>query len=155
MSAVIDDKREYDRIMFDLRKLGRTEILVGIHSFTKPNNGVHIAEYAAKNEFGDENIPARPFMTTSFDENYQRYQTLIENTVAGVVIDTSSLQNTLKKIGYAVAGDIVKKIDSIYTPPNAPSTIERKTKQGKKNKPLIDTSRMRASIYPVIKGVDR
>lgn len=155
MATIIDDKREYDRIMFDLRKLGRTEILVGIHSFAGKNNGVNIAEYAAKNEFGDENIPARPFVSTAFDENYSKYETLINNNFSGLIADTISLKHALGKIAYTVSGDIVKKIDSIYTPPNAPSTVERKTKQGKKDKPLIDTGRMRSSVWPVIKGVAR
>lgn len=100
------------------------------------------AEVAAYQEFGTADIPARPFIAPTFDENEGAYVDALARGFDNVVEGGSTPERELLKIGARVAGDIKRKITDVSSPPNAPSTVKKK---GSSN-PLIDTGTMRNAV---------
>jgi phage gpG-like protein len=146
--AISDEDLGWKRIKRELKSLNNIEIRVGINQFaSRAGEGLSVAEYAYANEFGTDNIPARPFISTAFDENLDKLKNKIQSNISAVFEDQKTLQSAISEIAYLASGDIVRKIDSIFYPPNSPATIKRKGS----SKPLIDSGRMRASISPFIK----
>ena len=149
--SVKDKDMGWNRINKELNQLKKAEITVGIHFSAGRNekavaDGEPVAAYAAKNEFGAGNIPARPFMSTAFDMNIERWERKIQSNVFAVLEDQKSLKNAVGEIAYLATGDTVAMVDSIYTPANAEATIAKK----KSSKPLVDTGLMRSSILPMV-----
>ena len=99
-------------------------------------------EIAAANEFGTETIPARPFMSTSFDENRQRIYNLTQREYGRILDGKTNVAKSLGIIGLFMVGLIQKKIRAIQFPPNSPRTIAIK----KSSKPLIDFGQMIQSV---------
>lgn len=155
--VVTDIDLGYDAIIEEIVKLEKASLLVGIQEQAKTTAqskngrtqkaGQSVAEYAAKNEFGDGNIPERSFMRTAFDENLD----LIENATAdqyGKIIDGDiALTQGLNVIGQIITGLIQTKIRAIIFPPNSPRTIAMKGS----SKPLIDFGQMVKSVTYAIR----
>jgi hypothetical protein len=87
-------------------------------------------------------IPERSFMRSTFDEQRpkleKRMEKLFDMILHGKMVPTRALE----AIGMDHGKQIQRKITTLRTPPNAPSTIRRK---GSSN-PLIDAGQMRAVI---------
>ena len=123
-------------------------LTVGIHQEDDEvtETGATIVEYATYSEFGTEDIPARPFLQSTAQEQKDRWATL-SGQLFGRVLDGKLLPRTaLDALGTRAAADVKRKIVTLREPPNAPATIARK---GSSN-PLIDTNRMRAAIKHVV-----
>lgn len=153
-AQVTDIDFGFKRIQKSLNDLGKVKITAGLHYSAgrdKAGNasGVPVAQYAYDNEFGTDKIPARPFVTTSFDENLPKLEAKISNNIAAIYEDQIGFKQALEQVGNLASDDIVNKIDSILTPPNSPATIARK----KSAKPLIDTGTMRKSVEGVVRYV--
>jgi hypothetical protein len=153
-TQVIDKDFGLKRIEKNLKDLGKVKITSGLHYSAGRDSagkasGVPVAQYAYDNEFGTYKIPARPFVTTSFDESLDKLQTKISNNIAAIYEDQIGFKQALEQISDLTSNNIVNKIDSIVTPPNSPATIARK----KSSKPLIDTGLMRKSVSGIIKYV--
>jgi len=107
----------------------------------------------AVNEFGapNKNIPARPFIRTTYDENRSKINNLVVDEYEKIVDGSSNVKRSLALIGEWVQAKTQAKIRAIRTPPNAPSTQRRKGRSIKKpvNNPLIDTGQMIQSIQHV------
>lgn len=84
------------------------------------------------------NIPPRPWLTPGVESATQD----IIGTIAECLKSGVSQENTMNQIGAVAAGATQQYITDLQTPPNAPSTIEKK---GSSN-PLIDTGSMRSSV---------
>lgn len=155
--VVLDIDLGYNQILEEIEQLQKSSLLVGIQEKAKTvaqtkngrsqKVGLSVAEYAAKNEFGDGKIPERSFMRTAFDENIA----LIERATAdqyGKIIDGNiTLTRGLNVIGQIIAGLIQTKIRAIIFPPNSPSTIAAKGS----SKPLIDFGQMIKSVTYAIR----
>jgi len=101
-----------------------------------------ITEYGFYNEFGTRTIPARSFIRSTLDQNRRRYQQIIEDGLNQAMLAGVPLTRMLNKLGTTQSRDIKRKITSLRTPPNAPSTIASKGF----NNPLIETGAMRNAI---------
>ena len=99
-------------------------------------------QIAADNEFGTREIPARPFMRTSFDENMQRINNFILSEYDDVLTGKSNTRRSLNRIGLLGVDLVQVKIRSITNPPNSPKTIALK----RSSKPLIDFGQMIQSV---------
>jgi hypothetical protein len=158
--GVRDIDRGYAEILGDLVKLSgtRPRVLVGIlqdlGSETTGDGDITLAGYAAVNEFGSEDghVPERSFLRSTIDENREQYgaelvravDELIAGARAGVPgAGVRRMEASLGRTGIRVSRDVQKKIREIWTPPNAPLTLERKYPG---NHPLIHTGRMRQAI---------
>jgi len=104
--------------------------------------GFSMPEIASSNEFGTKNIPARPFMRTSFDENISKINRLVNLQYMQVQDGKKNAEQALTAVGVVMVGLIQQKINSIVSPPNSPRTIEIKGS----SKPLIDFGQMRQSV---------
>ena len=67
--AVTDRDLGWKAIKREVERAQRREVAVGILQGSTDSEGTSIAEYATYNEFGTGDVPSRPFMAMSFDEN--------------------------------------------------------------------------------------
>lgn len=127
-------RRELDKMR------GNNFVTVGIHedagnvedgSMTQAQNG-------ALQNYGNDRIPARPWLIPGVQSATQDIIDVIADGLEGGLTP----DQTLDQIGAVAAGATQQYITDLQTPPNAPSTIEKK---GSSN-PLIDTGSMRASV---------
>jgi hypothetical protein len=144
--GVVDRDQGYADLLKEMLELSRgPHILVGIReaagAVRGEGEGATVAEYATYNEFGTKNTPERSFLRSTVNERRDKYAGLLARA-AGVAVDGGAFLQELEKIGAIASSDVQNKIRDLSTPPNVPSTIQRK---GSSN-PLIDTGRMRQSI---------
>jgi hypothetical protein len=111
-------------------------------------NGTRVVDVAVGNEYGTDNVPARPFMDlSSADINNQCAPILEQSAVALNNNNTQQYDQLLDAAGNLAAGIVKQQITDLRSPPNAQSTIEHK---GSSN-PLIDTGLMRQTVtYKVV-----
>lgn len=105
-----------------------------------------VAQVAAWNEFGTVNMPSRPFMRKSIDNNKDAMADYMRELAAGVMDRSVTAQNALKEIGLKQKDFMQLEIDNGNFAPNAASTIRKKGS----SHPLVDSGTMRASINYVI-----
>ena len=147
-----DYRKDYDEKIDHIEKLANSYVTIGFQEGTvtktqvkgnrKKEGGKSMAQIAAENEYGIGNIPARPFMRTSFDENRDRISAFIANEYNKIIDDESTISKSLNKIGLFGVDLIQVKIRAIKTPPNSPRTIALKGS----SKPLIDFGQMVQSV---------
>lgn len=107
------------------------------------SDNFNLASLAAVLEFGNENIPSRPFLRQTLAENQEKYTTLfVKLFESGVSID-----QIYEQIALIAQGDVQQNIVNGKWTANAPSTIKRK----KSSKPLIDTGKLRQSVRGIVK----
>jgi len=142
MSAIVNDKG-FNKIIENLERLARTELTVGIFEGSVNRDGIEIAPYAYRNEFG-LGVPQRSFMRSTYEEK-NGWKNGIEQ-VYDEVIQGRSVESAVGMLGEIVTNDIKTKISNNIPPPNAIETVHRKGS----SKTLIDTGAMRQSVRPVI-----
>lgn len=125
-----------------------TEVVVGVHQGDS-NDGQQIAEYAAYNEYGTEDIPERSFMRSSFDENLSNIKQDMDARYGQVTRGELTVKAALGLIGLKHTDQIKNKIDTNIPPPNAPATIAAKGS----SRTLIDTGAMKNSIHHIVRPV--
>lgn len=147
-----DKKNAQKKLEKELALIDNSYVLVGFQegSQTKTENknnrtkkgGFSMPQIAGANEFGTENIPARPFMRPSFDENITSIEKVISKQYVRIQNGETTVSKALGLIGLYMTDLVQKKILSIHTPPNSPRTIAIK----KSSKPLIDFGQMFDSV---------
>jgi hypothetical protein len=142
MSAIVNDKG-FNKIIENLERLARTELTVGIFEGSVNRDGIEIAPYAYRNEFG-LGVPQRSFMRSTYEEK-NGWKNGIDQ-VYDEVIQGRSVESAVGMLGEIVTNDIKTKISNNIPPPNAIETVRRKGS----SKTLIDTGAMRQSVRPVI-----
>lgn len=136
--------RRFQQMLRDLAKL---EVRIGFQQGdATEEDGTDICDVAAWNELGTVNMPARPFLRRSVDDNEGRINSFLQSKKRDLINGRSGEQ-ILKEIGIFQKDLIQEKISSGDFAPNAPSTARKKGS----SKPLIDTGRMRQSVNYVIK----
>ncbi len=158
MRIVVKDKDlGFEEIQRQMALLDGSHVKVGFQegTVTKPQvkgqrrkpAGLSLPQIAAENEFGTQIIPARPFMSTSFDENKALINRAIQGEYKKIAGGTGTTERSLGLIGQLMTKLIVQKIRAIVSPPNSPRTIAIK----KSSKPLIDFGQMIQSVrYKVV-----
>lgn len=132
-----------EKIFRELEKLNKLLAQIGYEAEnSSEKNGADVCSVAAWNEFGTINMPSRPFMRKSVDDNKDEISAYMRQKVEDVLSGRKTAEQVFKEIGLFQKGLIQKKITDGSFEPNAPSTIRRK----KSDKPLIDTGRMRQSV---------
>lgn len=149
MAAVKDIDRGWNNIVRELEKAKGMEVAVGILEGSQ-NEGESIAEYATYNEFGTDNIPSRPFMATSFDENVAEINSDFKRQADAMVQGKRTANEALTVIGQKHAGRIQTTITGRnFLPRLAPSTVA--AKKGS-TKTLVDTGAMANAVHISIRG---
>lgn len=148
MSAKVKDKMTPEGIKFRrmLKELAEKEVRIGFqHGKATEDDGTDICDVAAWNELGTVNMPSRPFLRKSVDENESKINNFLQSKKKELVRGVSAEQ-VLKEIGIFQKDLIQEKITEGSFAPNAESTIRQKGS----SKPLIDSGRMRQSVNYVI-----
>ncbi len=134
-----DNDKGFKKIIENIEKYSRLEAKIGI---VDPN----IAEYAFYNEEGTADIPKRSFLASTFDDN-KGWSGNIEYVRKLVLTGEEPIHAFSKFVCEIAVKDIKEKISSNIQPPNAESTVMRKTKgKGGKTTTLIDTGDMRNAV---------
>ena len=115
-------------------------VTVGIHEDAGMHEEGEItnATLGAILHFGNDNIPARPWLDTGVASGNKEYLAIIQQTAK----KGGSLGDALEMVGLVAVGKVQQFMTELKTPPNAESTIEQK---GSSN-PLIDTGALRLSV---------
>ena len=96
------------------------------------------AQIGAINHFGNDRIPARPWLDVGVKSGNAEYIKQIEAAAK----NNEPLDLALERCGLLAVGFTQQYITELSTPPNAPYTIKKK---GSANV-LIDTGQMRQSV---------
>ena len=122
---------------------------VGVLEGATNQEGESVAFYAAKNEFGTKDIPARPAMRTTLLAHGEDYL----QALAWMLQTGSDPEQALRELGELVRGNMVEKIASWTEPPNSEAYVKWKLKNyNVGNKPLYLTGAYAGSIaYEVVK----
>ena len=149
MSGKVTDKVTADgkKLQKILKELADKEVRVGFQQGkATEEDGTDVCDIAAWNELGTVNMPSRPFLRMSVDDNSDKINSFMSAQKRSI-INGESADRILKKIGIFQKDLIQEKITEGSFAPNAPSTIKAKGS----SKPLIDTGRMRQSVNFEIK----
>jgi len=131
-----------------LEEMAKLSVNVGFQAGdAAEDSGIDVVDIAAWNEFGNERIPARPFMRDSFDNNKDTITKLLQSEGQKITDGTTTAEQVLTKVGMAMKGLIQNEIREGTFKPLKKATIERKGS----SKPLIDTGTMRQSVNYVVK----
>lgn len=134
----------------------KPHVRVGIlqENFSDPKEGdpkreFTLGEIAVVNEFGskDGRVPERSYIRSTFDEEKRRWRTLTGKLKKKMIVAVKTVEWVLGNMGTKIVGDIQAKINAVKEPPNAPSTIAKKTRAGKVgDNPLVDYGQLKSSI---------
>lgn len=114
-----------------------------------PEREFTLGEIAVVNEFGskDSRVPERSYIRSTFDDEKGRWRTLTVKLKKKMVTALKTVEWVLGNMGTKIVGDIQAKIDAVKEPPNAPSTIAKKTRAGKVgDNPLVDYGQLKSSV---------
>lgn len=121
----------FDKIFKEIKYLEEHNVEIGILAVdkNKKNKKTTILEYAIYNEFGTKNIPARPFMRTTIDKNYNLIKKIREEQFNRVLKNEISAKQALMILGETVRGMVIETIldAKSWAVKNNPKTIRRKT----------------------------
>ncbi|MGX7417806.1 hypothetical protein ACWOFR_03270 [Carnobacterium gallinarum] len=87
-------------------------------------------------------IPERSFLRSTFDEKEEEWQKFFSKQIDDLIKSASSADSIYERLGAKAASDVQKKIKSISSPSNSPTTVASKGT----NNPLINTGRLRQSV---------
>lgn len=104
-----------------------------------------IIDIASIHEFGTKNIPMRPHVRITLDEDKEALQKRIVKEINLILDGLSTPEQSLKRLGEWHASRIKRKIKTGDFTPLAPATIAKK----KSSKPLIDSGQMIQSVTHV------
>lgn len=107
------------------------------------------ANFAMDHQIGAStiDIPARPFLRNSFDENLDEMTAFVQSVFRRVFVCQILPLQALHLTGQKFTGIVQRKIVDGPWKPNSRATIRRKGS----NRPLIDTGRLRQSIRHVVR----
>lgn len=127
MGKYVSDKdMGLKRFVQEMQTAKTAFVTIGVHQGERNADGTDIAEYAAANEYGTDDIPSRPFMRTSFDENVSVISDDIAKGMETVKLG-GTVYRELSLIGDKQANrlqDTIAKRD--FLPALKPATVKRK-----------------------------
>lgn len=148
--AVTDRDLGWKAIKREVERAQRREVAVGILQGSNDSEGTSIAEYATYNEFGTDDVPSRPFMAMSFDENVAAIDSDFQRQSKRLVSGEVTADQALTVIGQKHAGRVQNTITGRnILPALAPSTIA--AKKGS-TKTLVDTGAMANAVQIELRG---
>jgi len=145
---------EHDKLTADgkkffkeIEKLKKLQVRIGYQQGAeKEDNGADLVDVAMWNELGTVNMPPRPFLRQSVDNNAERITSICKAQLQDIADGKKTAKDALQALGVLQKALIQDSIGNGDFEPNAPATVRKK----KSDKPLIDTGRMRQSVNFVI-----
>jgi hypothetical protein len=156
MASYKDIDKGFKDLEKRLKEFKGLVIKVGVQGrdASKTNNRTTVVTYAAANEFGTKTagksrnivIPERSFLRSTTDKK-DYWKKEIKAAYDSIMDRKDTPISAIAKVGIIARDDIIKTITDFVPPPNAESTIKKKTVNGNVgNHPLIDTGLLRNSI---------
>ena len=147
--GVFDIDKGWSKIMREMKQAAELTVEVGVQAGATTKDGkADLATVASIHEFGTDNIPSRPFMRESFDQNVGELDKFMQDVGGRIIVNRISASQGLNLVGQKMTGIIQKKIVGGPWTPNAPATIRQKGSA----RPLIDEGHLRKSIRHVVKS---
>ena len=147
--TIIDRDLGWQAIRRELERAKDREVAVGILQGSVDSEGVSIAEYATYNEFGTDDVPSRPFMAMSFDENKADIEADFNRQGKAMVEGRRTADQALTVIGQKHAARVQNTITGRdITPKLADSTVKAKGS----TKTLVDTGAMTNAVQIELRG---
>ncbi len=135
-------------LVVQLARFATFTIKVGFQDSSVDEEGTPIVQIAIWNEFGTDDIPARPFLTRAIDLNQKkigdRYEIEIDKVIAGKQ-DALRAAKRLGIYGVQLVKESIRKSPS-WAEENADATKDKKGS----SKPLVDTGEMLNSVTWII-----
>lgn len=152
VSVTEKGKKEYQDFLGRFKNVKGSYVSVGVQEGAGSYpNGVSVVEVALWNEFGTRYAPERSFMRSSIDENVGLINQWREEVLESVTTGKITVPRALEILGFRVKTLIENKIGSNVPPPNAPSVVEKKQREGKPQRTLMDNLLLQRSItYKVV-----
>lgn len=162
---------EGKKFLEEIKKLSELEVCIGFQrgkkqitaESTKGNSKkIDMVDIAAWNQVGTERIPARPFLTDSFDKHQDEIKKNMQVLVKGLLQGKSDAEKVLKRIGAMQKGYVQQEIREGDFVENAESYVKSLQRKSIKNgtvrvkdtftkKPLILTGTMRQSVHFIVR----
>lgn len=121
-------------------------ITIGIHgeegAHPDGDSGLTVAEVATINEFGEGDVPARPFVSSWAEANESNVKRDFSNLGKAIVKGKITPERGLDLLALKYSDQVKAHARSGIAPPNAPSTIAKKGS----DTTLVDTGQMVSSI---------
>jgi len=156
--------RHFDWQIKQLKRGPRVKIGINESKFEDPKKeseaGYTLGEIAVVNEFGTARrkadgtpwVPERSYIRSTHDEKRTLMIAFINHLRHEVLARRMTTRRALGKVGALMKGYIQDKIITLKDPPNAQSTIERKTRAGREgDNPLVNTAQLLRSVDYEIK----
>lgn len=157
-TEVIVVDKGWNRVTNRINNLNGSFIKIGLPSEGVVKNGfqqgsgreestdmISLAEIALINEFGDGNIPSRPAIRKTFDDNKELIIDYVKRQYALYVEEAINIGTMLNKVGSFYSNLMKKEFLELRVPPNAPMTIQAKGFDD----PLIDSGQTVETIQHV------
>lgn len=142
-------KPEQEALAKRLKGMRGAFVTVGVHEDAgsyEGNDAPTVAEVALWNEFGTTKTPERSFIRSAIDENEPLINQWREELINKIVNEGWTVEKALEALGFRVQVLIQNKIKSDVPPPNAPSTVAAKTREGVAQVTLQNTKLLLRSI---------
>ena len=153
MSARTTDsgKKAFEAFIKDLKKYKGAFVSVGVHEGAGNYTGggkeeVSVVEVALWNEFGTKYMPERSFIRSTVDENQGLINAWRQEAIGKITEGKWTVEKALEAIGFRLKLLIETKIKSNVPPPNAPSTLAIKKRDGAGSATLMHTKLLSRSI---------
>jgi hypothetical protein len=142
MGVTIEDTGLMDKIDAGMKDLRNKSVLVGWFENAVYPNGEQVAYVAAIQEFGapEQNIPARPFLIPTFNENKDEWTEILKEGVTTVLSGKLEARGVLAQLGKLASDQVAEKIQSITDPPLAESTIQARLDKKANNQIVADNT---------------
>lgn len=132
----------WKRIRAQVKALDKRSVTVGLHEKDAGEREPNAVMRGYYNEFGTENIPARPFIRGTHDEKKREWATKITRRFRSLMYGHIDAEQFLRMVGRMSRDDIKAAVIAWSTPPNAPRTVAQKGFDD----PLIETGEMRDAV---------
>lgn len=146
------DNRKWKRVQKELEILNNGFTAIGLHEGEEiaEKGSLTIAFIGVVNEFGTDKagknhnirIPERAWMRNWFDTHKKQIEKKMQLLYDQVLNGYIDAKKAIALLGQWYQSELRKSITEFSTPPNAPSTIQKKGS----SHPLIDSGQMRATV---------
>lgn len=151
MNVTVQEKYSDDwrKVMENVKSMGGVKgVKVGIFEESTTEDGEYVAFYAACNEFGTRDIPARPFMRMTAEKHSREWARLfVQSTGERLVIEPGVAKRAFMAIGRMATSDMHDMILSNMPPGNAEAYANWKKNKPATTKKGKDTTTGKAGGY--------
>ena len=139
-----DTDKGRKRILRQMAKVKGSHVSIGLHEDEQPyGDGTRVQDVGYWHEFGVGQAE-RSWLRSTFDENRRKWRRRTKVLLASVILGRTTVERSLRQLGFEMKNEVQNKIETMRTPGNAPSTIAQKPTIG--DNPLINTRKLKRSV---------